>query len=172
VTETLQHAASEARRTYAIISGLASSISVISLTAKLFHIGLAPLLNEFIDFYRKFARAVISPILYFLPFTAPEWYRDAFVGSFIFMLLFFRSSYLAWPGRSAQDDMKNTALLVLLSFLFSIPLFGIILLVIVPFSALSSDRVDRGRLRARLFLISIATALAAATAFFVLNSQL
>jgi hypothetical protein len=68
--------------------------------------------------------------------------------------------------------MKNTALLVLLSFLFSIPLIGIILLIIVPFSALSSDRVDRGRLRARLFLISIATALAAAAAFFVLNSQL
>jgi hypothetical protein len=168
-----QHVASETRNTYAVISGLVSAISVISLVAKVFDVGLAPVLREFIEFYRRIANILISPLLYIVPFQVPEWYRDAFVASLVAMMLFCRSSYLAWPNRSAADSqILNWMLYLLLSFLFSIPLIGLLLLAIFPLKSLSSDKFDRGRARARLFVIALVTTSIAAGAFFALNSQL
>jgi hypothetical protein len=61
----------------AVITGLVSAMSVISLIIKYFDVGLAPIAAQFIQHYRNIIAFFLDPVLTYLPFRVPAWYRDA-----------------------------------------------------------------------------------------------
>jgi len=77
-----------------IIAVLGSTVSLISLVQRAFSIGLAPILSDFVSFYRKIFYPIIDLIFFYIPWSIPVWYKDLVIISFIFAALDMRSRHL------------------------------------------------------------------------------
>jgi hypothetical protein len=70
-------------------------MSVISLMNRYFEGGITKLAQLFIDHYRSMIAFFLDPLLAFLPFSVPAWYRDMYVISFCMIILAYKAGLLA-----------------------------------------------------------------------------
>ena len=170
------YVASEYRKTSAVLSGLFATLSVVSLVNKYLSFGLAPIALDFMNVYRKAIGLVMDPLLGLLPFTMPGWYKDAFVLSFVLLLLEFRAvTYVnkVMPGPRTPYLLKVRFLNIYLAALLSLFLVGVLAIVAKPvevYGLLRGWATPHQRVRGTTFLISFATTFVASVAFFALNS--
>jgi hypothetical protein len=169
---------------YGLAGGIASSGSIINLATKLYQTGLAPMLQELLDWYRKIVHLFTDPLMEliskFLPFPIPGWYHDLYVISFILCTLYFRSVFRHMFPR-LRFSIKSLAIIVL-SGLFSLIVFGFVLFALSLFFLVKpphSDAADSGVNPisviphvARLFFVSLGVAVVVTVVFFAANSQL
>ena len=110
---------------FSILSGLVSAMSLISLIIKYFDVGLAPIAAQLVQFYRDVVAFFLDPILAYVPFRIPAWYRDTFVISLMLLALNLRSqSYISNTyGIPYADTTRVTLFRSVLKFARSISLF-------------------------------------------------
>ena len=72
-------------------SSVAGSMSFVSLLQAYFKIGLAPIMAQFLNYYRTWLYPCFELIGQFFPFAIPGWYKDLFLISFIFSITYCRA---------------------------------------------------------------------------------
>jgi hypothetical protein len=155
--------------TIALLGGLLSSLSVVNIIVKLYKVGLNPVLADVLAFYSKVITAVTEPILALLPFDAPQWYRDAYVISFVLCTLWLRSLWMVQKIRGEEQPQGASVafpiLFLIISALLSIALFGFLTIVILmPWAKLA--RMPESR---RTYWFTILWAAAGTVLFFAFN---
>lgn len=155
-----------------------SSLSFISLCQKVLGIGIAPVLGEFLDFYRKAVHPPLDLVFSLARVQPSAWYKDAFMLSFVACAPIARAgfSHIA-AGASAIRKAVLAAIVALATLLISASLIGLVqplgLVVNVAVGVMHPEKkkdfdyvVSVGA--ARMFVGMIV----AAIVFFALNSQL
>lgn len=162
-----------------VVGTSVSAISLISLLQKVFGFGLSSVFREFITYYRKVFHFPFELLAAVLPVHVPDWYKDAFVLSFIMLSAHLRAD--AAEGR-LRFDSRFTRIMTSVAFplLLSIPLLGLLTflvmlsIVVSRPAALGDDRerVDSAVRASRYEAISLFCVAVAVIVFFVLNSQM
>lgn len=165
----------------ALISGLVGACSAINLIVKAFHIGLAPLLGEFIGYYRKVAYYFVDLLAFWWPFHLAESYKDCVVLAFVLSApltraLFHNSledvtSIAAWR-KDPKELMFWSLAAVISQLVLGFSLLGILapLFVYWSFGAVLGD-IAVGVEVAFRYVLAMTTMIVASIVFFVLNSQ-
>ncbi|MFM9848920.1 MAG: hypothetical protein ACKVP3_17355 [Hyphomicrobiaceae bacterium] len=159
-----------------MLSGLLATLSVTSLITRYWSVGLGAVALEFIGFYRKAIAFVMDPLLSILPFTLPGWYKDAYVLSFILLLLEFKAVATVnkiTPGPNTPYLLRIAFINVYLSALLSAFLVGLVAILWKPFEAhgiLKGQATAHQRARGTYFFISLGTTFAATVALFAINA--
>ena len=105
---------------FAVVGGIASAASLISLIHRIFGIGIAPIFQEFIQFYRDLSYYFIDMLAFPLPFHLPGWYKDLVGLGMYQSVLIGRAWLIAHPGWG----YGTATVLFFLFWLFSFSLFG------------------------------------------------
>jgi len=150
------------------LSGLVGALSVVSITVKIWKVGLSPVLVELLAFYTRIVRATTDPIISILPFNTSDWYRDAYVISFILVTLWVRSLLIARPPPMEAPRGALPILILATAALLSVPLFGFVTLAIL----LPTAKITRIPEVRSIYWVTLLAASLAVLIFFVLNSQL
>ena len=150
---------------YAITGGFISAASLISLITKIFSVGLAPVLQEFVDYYRKVTHFFVDWLFFWLPFKVPDTYKDAYVIAFVLSLLILRAVDSIRP---AKQWWRSYLLRPLVAAVAAVPLLGFLVLAIslVRVSQPLNSGADK------VFLHSVGAMVIVTIAFFAFNSQL
>jgi hypothetical protein len=158
------------------IGTLVAALSLISFIHKASGVGLAPVLGEFLSYYRTIAHSPFQLVNSWV--RLPEWYKDAFALSFIALVAFFRGDVAT--GRVRFEGTFDRAVAsILFPLLLSIPLAGfatVILSVTILMSPESKLGTDVARVRSavaasRHQILSLVCVVLASAGFFVLNAQ-
>lgn len=143
---------------YAIGGGLINAASAISLIEKIFSVGLAPVFQEFINYYRKVAYFFLDPIFSLLPLYVSSSYKDLYLVSLISLAMLLRSGEVAYADRVHRQYPRLSAglnkrpaaraafLLIefLLALLANLSLVGLVLpFVIVRVHLTMRDHIHR-----------------------------
>ncbi len=148
------------------------AIALISLIQKVLKIGLVPVLSDFMQVWRRLTAPLhdlLSYLASFVHLDLPDWYHDAFVLSFVGCTVFFRAMD---ENVLAMDEEASSSwrfvVHAILGFIFSIPLFGVLLTYGVFFPGPSVEhRRHAAKVRRELFAIA-----GIVITFYVANSSL
>ena len=165
----------EVSNLYAIIGGLVSAGSLISLVQKFFNIGLAPVLAEFVAYYRRIAHFFVDWLFFWVPFEVPGWYKDAYVISFVFLVTFVRAIVAVLVFRYPSGGSKAIPFFAagLVGALFwSVPLVGLFMPLAAPRLLGGFEQQDEAKAMLRLYTKMLFAMAIATVAFFALNSQM
>ena len=146
---------------YAITGGFVSAGST-----KVFSVGLASVLQEFVDYYRKVTHFFVDGLFFWLPFKVPDTYKDAYVIAFVLSLMILRAVDSIGP---AKQWWSRYLLRPLVAAVSAVPLLGFLVLA-VPLVRVSQPLGHSGA--DKVFLNSVGAMLVVTVAFFALNSQL
>ena len=150
------------------------TFALISLTHKVFKIGLAPVLQSFVEFWRHFTEPlsdILKHLWSLVGITIPQWYSDAYILSFIIMMIYIKNLHDAEVIKNGWERNNVASAIVTLyaflaSLLSSIIFFGL-LFGITFFGSTSTEKyqamIDRGVRRDVIATIAITVA------FFALN---
>ena len=164
----------EVSNAYAIIGGLVSAGSLISLVQKLFSVGLSPVLYEFVAYYRRVAYFFVDWMTFWLPFQVPGWYKDAYIISVVCCATYMRAAVATKGGMSWASSLAANAIGVVGGLIASIVLSGFIFPLLAA-AVLRSDRKDDDfgfREMLQLYIKMLVATCLATIAFFALNSQM
>lgn len=168
----------EFNKGYAIVGTVVSALSLASLIQKYLDVGLKPIVAEFLAYYHKVIGVLTTPIVAIMPFSVPDWYRDAYVLSFVMLLAETRAVFMTGVVRenvSVPFFLRLNWIAVFIAVAGSIMLLGLLAIVWKPLelsAIVNGEGSAHERRRTRYSLLMFATAWAIAVAFFALNSQL
>lgn len=94
----------EIRKIWVALGIIASSMSVISFVQKLFGIGIVPIMSMGITYYRKMLYPGFEIIGKILHIPIPNWYKDAFVLSFIFSIILARIDIMSFADEIRRPE--------------------------------------------------------------------
>ena len=179
----------------AVFGAIPSTLSIISVTQRMFNVGLGPVFQDILEYYRK----LVFPLFDFVPFTLPGWYKDLYILSGVALISLVRAMYISFedinqPVRyrtivatqetyRVEPDSPYISLAVwsLMALVASVFLIGILL---VPYLVLARpglylkkrkklgfDPDDQWTaIMSDYFLVSIGLAVAAAIVFYATNA--
>jgi hypothetical protein len=164
---------------YALLGGVVSAASLISLLQKISGVELVPVLAQCMAYGQQiigfFTEPIMTVLARVLPFAVPEWYRDLWVISFVLTFLNLQAALI----EVGEGDGVPRPVGMILNMFFGLCILGlaalnalILLGLALPFLALR-DLGDKGdAAAAKTCLTSVALAGLATVTFFALNSQL
>ena len=136
-----------------------------------------PIAADFFAYYHKVIHILTAPIVAVLPFSVPDWYRDAYMLSFVMLLGETRAVFITRVRENPNVPffMRLNWLTFYAAAIGSIILFGLVSLLWKPLelsAIINGEGSPHQRRRTRYSLLMFAIAVAIAVAFFALNSQL
>ena len=149
---------------YAIIGGVVSAGSLISLAQKAFNVGLAPVLAELVAYYRQIVHFFTDWLLSWVPFHVPDWYHDLCVLSFVGIAVLGKAQFSV--DQIGGTGRIGAARAVLFSAVLFAPTLGGILLLLTALHVREDQPVDR------VYTTMVVAMIVATVAFFALNSQM
>lgn len=164
---------------YAIIGGVVSAGSLISLVQKVFNVGLAPVLAEFVAYYRRITNFFVDWLFFWWPFELSEIYKDLYAVSLIMAMVMVRAMVSVLVADNPMTSSKSAVFLLLMmafAALISVGLLGIVMgvgLIFAPVIGPGRNSDDEQAWATRSVFMKMLLAMTIATvAFFALNSQM
>jgi hypothetical protein len=159
---------------YALLGSILSALAIISLTQKVLDVGLVPVMQEIVDYYRHTVHPIMHVMLgwvrwLFSDWVLPEWFKDLYALSFLGGFSFARGLRLTFSGQ----PVSPVAVIVIGFACGVFPPSGLFFLAAGLFALVRS--VDNDPLFNTAFLLSgqmLALSFVETLAFFAINSQM
>lgn len=155
---------------YALLGSIFSALALISLTQKLFDVGLVPVMQGVLDTYRDAVHPLMSRLLGWVHWIFPDWHIPVWLKD-LYSLSFVGGFALA-RALSMKDGVNPIAaglMTLIIGIFYGITMFGLVVWLAAVSSILSPNRAEP---LDRLVPILLGFALVGSVAFFAINSQL